>query len=574
MTASGLRSHWMVIAAAWLGLASLHGAGAQMPWTTYEAESMRTTGTVLGPDYAPYHVETESSGERCVRLGSGEAVEFTAAATANALVVRYCLPDAPDGGGLAAQLVLQVNGRVVRTLTVTSRYSHLYGDYPFTNNPRAGKPRNFYDEARVRGVTIPKGGVVRIAKSAGGAAWCIIDLVDLESVPAPRPAPVHALSIAGFGTRGRGDRDATDALRACIAAAQRSGRPVWIPAGRYRLTGNIVVPSSVTLQGAGMWYTTFVGDPKLYAQADRRVRFILSGRHIRLADFAIVGRLDYRNDQEPNDGILCAGCSDSVIARVWIEHTKTGIWVYNGDRLRIVGCRIRDTIADGVNLCVGTTRTVVENCTTRGTGDDCFAIWPAPADQGFAEAHRPGENVIRRCTGQLPFLANGGALYGGVDNQIEDCTFTDITAGCGILISTTFPTADPARGIDNNFSGTTAVRDCELVRCGGFDHDWGWRGAMQICMDRRRISGLEISHVTIRDSLSDGLTVVAPGARKGEGTLGRTRVEYLRVGQVGLGTAARGGLWVGPGASGGMIVHDCRLWKVRIQSGSFQVKAE
>jgi len=27
------------------------GAGADVPWTTYEAEDMKTTGTVLGPKY-------------------------------------------------------------------------------------------------------------------------------------------------------------------------------------------------------------------------------------------------------------------------------------------------------------------------------------------------------------------------------------------------------------------------------------------------------------------------------------------------------------------------------------------
>ena len=59
--------------------------------------------------------------------------------------------------------------------------------------------------------------------------------------------------------------------------------------------------------------------------------------------------------------------------------------------------------------------------------------------------------MIRHCTGQLPFLANGGAIYGGADNRIEDCLFTDISAGCGILISTTFPTSDESRKIDNNF---------------------------------------------------------------------------------------------------------------------------
>ena len=51
--------------------------------------------------------------------------------------------------------------------------------------------------------------------------------------------------------------------------------PVWVPAGDFKLTGEILVPSSVTIQGAGMWHTNFVGDEALYVQAARRVRFTL-----------------------------------------------------------------------------------------------------------------------------------------------------------------------------------------------------------------------------------------------------------------------------------------------------------
>jgi hypothetical protein len=41
------------------------GIGADIPWMTYRAADMKTTGTVLGPKYAPFLVETESSGQKC-----------------------------------------------------------------------------------------------------------------------------------------------------------------------------------------------------------------------------------------------------------------------------------------------------------------------------------------------------------------------------------------------------------------------------------------------------------------------------------------------------------------------------
>jgi len=324
-----------------------------------------------------------------------------------------------------------------------------------------------------------------------------------------------------------------------------------------------------------MWYTTFVGDEKLYGNADKRVRIKLTGNNIHLADFAIIGRLNYRNDNEPNDGIIGAICSNSAISHVWVEHTKIGAWIYNGAKLVIEGCRFRNLLADGVNFCVGTCESVVENSTARGAGDDCFAMWPAPSDQGFTErVSAPGNNVFRRCTGQLPFLANGGAIYGGRNNRIEDCLFKDISSGCGILISSTFPTADEARKIDNNFSGTTVVRNCELIRCGGYDHDWAWRAAFQICLDRRNISGLEISNVDIRDSISDGLSIVAPGGPKGQGTLSNVHLKNVNIPNWGIGTDSRHGLWIRDDASGSLTISHSKIAGIQNSSSNFTILNE
>jgi len=547
--------------------------GADTPWTTYQAEAMMTNGLVMGPQYTAHHVETEASGQMCVMLADvGGFVEFAAAAEANALVVRYSLPDSKEGAGVESALTLFVNGRQVRELALSSRYSRLYGNYPFTNNPADGKDRNFYDEIRVKDLQISRNDVIRLQKDAPDGFYCIVDLVDLENVPAPLAAPANSLSVLDFGAGGEGKTDDTVSLKNCIAEAKKQGKIVWVPAGDYKVTGDILPPSSVTIQGAGMWHTTFVGDPNLYSKADRRVRFKLSGRQIHLADFAIIGKLNYRNDDETNDGIMGAGCSDSTVSRIWVEHTKVGAWIYCGTNLLIDGCRFRNLLADGVNLCVGTSETVVQNCSARGTGDDCFAMWPAVTDRGFVEqSPRPGNNVFRHCTGQLPFLANGGAIYGGMNNRIEQCLFTDISTGCGILLSSTFPTSDENRKIDNNFSGTTVVRNCELVRCGGDDHDSSWRAALQLCVDRRSISGLLLRQITIRDSISDGLSVVAPGSAKGEGTLSNTRLEQVNISNSGIGAPARHDLWIRADAVGGLTVANSNIVDIKNDSVNFTV---
>ena len=547
--------------------------GADIPWTTYEAEDMKTTGTVLGPRYDPCLVETESSGQKCVKLAdAGQYVEFIVPSPANAMVVRYTLPDSANGGGINSTLSLYQNGKLIKKLPVTSHYSWLYGKYPFTNDPKAGNPRDFYDEVRLQGVAFARGDVIRLQKTDAEAPYCIVDLVDLEKVGPPQAAPANSLSVANFGAGGTGETDDTRALSNCIAEARKTGKIVWVPAGDYKLTGDIIVPSDVTIQGAGMWYTTFVGDAQLYGHADRRVRFKLTGNNIHLADFAINGKLNYRNDSEPNDGIVGARCENSTISRLWVEHTKVGMWFYVCSNVVVDSCRLRDTLADGINFCVDTRHCVVENCTTRNTGDDCFAMWPAASDQSFVQqAPAPGSNVFRHCTGQLPFLANGGAIYGGANNHIEDCLFTDISPGCGILISTTFPTSDASGKIDNNFSGTTAIRNCELIRCGGFDHDWAWRAAFQLCMDRRSISGVDISNVNIKDSFSDGLSVVAPGSKHGQGTLSNVHLENVNIPNYGIGADPRHGLWVRDDACGSMTIINSQIADVQNSSTNFDI---
>src|SRR6266478_6966623 len=75
-------------------------SGATVPWTTYEAENMTNTGTILGPSYAGNNVASESSGRKCVQLNAtGQYVQFTAQSAATAIVVRCSVPDTSDGLG-------------------------------------------------------------------------------------------------------------------------------------------------------------------------------------------------------------------------------------------------------------------------------------------------------------------------------------------------------------------------------------------------------------------------------------------------------------------------------------------
>jgi hypothetical protein len=537
--------------------------GATVPWTTYEAEDMVTTGTILGPQYAPNLVASESSGRKCVQLDAvSDYVQFTALAGANAVVVRYSVPDTADGAGTNYTLSLYTNGVFASKLDMTSKYSWLYGSYPFVNSPVAGSPRNFYDEVRAAGLGIKAGDLVRLQKdSTDAASNYVLDLVELESVAAPLTPPVNSLSIVSYGAVGDGITDCTAALQNCINAAQGQ-KTVWMPAGTYVISGNINLPSNTTVQGAGMWFTKLIGQVALYnTTPSRRINFNGNGSNIHLADFAITGFLNYRNDGEGNDGLGGSYGAGSTIARIWIEHTKAAAWILNSSGLVVEDCRFRNTLADGINLNRGMRNTTVTNCTARGTGDDCFAIWPSSGTQSYP----PELNVITHCTAQMPFLANGGAIYGGNSNRIENCLFRDIPYGCGILISTTFPVGG------NAFSGTTVAQASELDRCGGYDPGWGWRAALQLCLDHKSLSGVRLNNLNITDSISDGLSIIAPGSSlaTGVGTLSNTTMANVSIPNCGIGAPGSHGVWIRNDAIGSMTVSNSTVVDYRNDSTHF-----
>ena len=519
-------------------------AGATVPYTTYEAESGTYTGALLGPSYAQNTVAGESSGRKAVRLsGTGQYDQITATAAANSVVVRYSIPDTADGVGQDATLGLYVNGVFNQELNVTSKYSWQYGAYPFTNTPSSGSPRNFYDEVRVKGLTLKAGDTVRVQRTAADtAATYDIDLMDLENVAAPLTQPANSISVMSspYNAAGNGTADDTAAVQAAVTYASQNHLTVWVPQGTYKITNFITGLHDVTVQGAGLWYTNFVGDPALYnntAAPTRRVGFDGAGSNIHLNDFAITGALDYRGDGEANDGIGGSFGSGSSIFNLWVEHTKVGMWLVNSTGLSISNCRLRDTEADGINLSVGMRANTISNCTARGTGDDGFAVFPATYTK---QAYAPGLNVITHCTTIEPYLANGAAIYGGDGNSVDNGLFEDINYGAGVLISTTFDVGA------NLFAGTTTVRDSTLLRTGGSTT----LAAVEFAADLNPIAGVTLSNLTLTDNAYNGL-----GVKKSK-ALTNVTATGLTIGTTGLAGGTSYGVFVDSVCTGGLAISN------------------
>jgi alpha-1,3-glucanase-like protein len=473
------------------------GRGASVDFVEQEAEKAATNGSIIGPDRAAYALPAEASGRSAVKLTPGQYVEFTLPAAANGITVRYSIPDAPNGGGITAPLDVTVNGRDRRTMTLTSQYSWLYNQYPFSNDPNAGllhpdwwitecacvpaftdpaptitaplRPMHFYDEQRLLlGRTYKAGDRVRLTVPAGStAAWTVIDLLDSELVGAPHVRWISS-NVLLFGADPTGQRDSADAFDTAIAFAKRFRLTVYIPPGTYQVNRHIVV-DDVRVEGAGSWYSIIKGkevaldtqapDGSVHTGVGFYGRYVDDGgsRDVHLSGFAIEGDVRERIDTDQVNGIGGA-MSDSTIDDLYIHHTKVGVW-FDGpmDNVKVTNTIIVDQIADALNFHRGVTNSSASNNFIRNTGDDALAMW----SDGIADAN----NTFDHNTVQTPTLANGIAIYGGTDNTVSNNLIADpIREGSGIQVGSRFGATA--------FAGALNITNNTVVRAGTYELNW------------------------------------------------------------------------------------------------------
>jgi len=473
------------------------GRGATVDFSEQEAEKAATNGAVIGPDRSAYTLAAEASGRSAVKLTPGQYIEFTLPRTANAITVRYSIPDAPTGGGITAPLAVTVNGGHSKTATLTSQYAWLYNQYPFSNDPNAGllhpdwwitecscvpsattppptittpfRPNHFYDEQRLTlDRTYHAGDKVRLTVPAGSpAAWTVIDLLDSQLLAAPH-IDLTAANVLLFGADPTGRRDSADAIDRAIAFARQHRLKVYLPPGTYQVNRHIIV-DDVTIEGAGSWYTIVKGHqvtlstPAADGSVHTGVGFYGKDAsaggsdNVHLSGFAIEGDVRERIDTDQVNGIGGA-LSNSTIDGLYIHHTKVGMW-FDGPmtNLRITGNVIADQIADGVNFHTGVTNSVVSNNFIRNTGDDGLAMW--------SEKIEDSGDVFDHNTVQTPVLANGIALYGGTDNTVSNNLVADpIREGSGIQIGSRFGA--------EAFTGHVWITDNTTARAGTYELNW------------------------------------------------------------------------------------------------------
>ncbi|MBJ6361368.1 S-layer homology domain-containing protein [Paenibacillus sp. GCM10012307] len=467
--------------------------GATVPYITYEAEHGKTNGELIGPSRKYREIASEASGRQAVKLAQvGQYVEFELAKPANSLVLRYVIPDSEDGSGRNETLALYVNGVFKRNLSLSSKHAWAYGSYPWSKDPKQGNAHRFFAETHALIGDIKAGSKIRLQKNSDNKAdYYVIDLADLEQVDGPLAKPEGFLSVTDFGAVANDGQDDTEAFDRAVAAAKEQGKGVWFPRGEFVLNQDNIILDNITIRGAGMWYTKLIG-----------AKFIGKGANIGVYDLLIDGDLNVRDDEALTHAFYGGFGPGSVIQNVWVEHSKTGLWlsrVRGGeemtDGLHMVGLRLRNLMADGINFSVGTKNSLMEQSVVRYPGDDGIAIWSA---EGVASVN----NTARFNTVALPWLADNFVIFGGIGNKLQDNIGTDtITNGAGIAVSTRFNPVE--------FGGTTIVERNTLQRTGSADMAYSINlGAIWIFAGEKSINSPVILRDNVAlDSTYAGLTI-------------------------------------------------------------------
>jgi hypothetical protein len=504
-----------------------NGRGATLDFVEYEAENMLTNGSQLGPSATFGQSAAEASGRRAVRLANtGQYVQFVNTTSSNSIVVRYSIPD--GGANYWTTLSVFVDGNLRTRLSTTSRYSWTYGgdndfNQPWQNDPGIGNPHHFYDETRALVGDIPVGSTVTLRKENGdNAGYYDIDLVDMEQVPAALGQPGGYLSLsADCGAVPNDNGDDSNAIQGCVDRARGEGRGVYIPQGVFNSYGRVISVASVTIRGAGMWYSTVLG---------YNAHFDCWGNNCQYYDFAISGDSTQRIDTASDSAFGGNGSSGVVLDHIWIEHTKVGYWTgpdTNG--LTIRNSRIRDLFADGVNLYGGTSNCVIQNNHARNTGDDSFAAWSENAGHGPDRNNLISKNYV-----QLPWKANCFALYGGDANRIEDNVCADVVQYPGVLLATQFNS--------HAFTGSTRIARNTLIRAGAWAYNQE-QGAFKIHADQGPIQNVDVSDLELVNPTYYGIHVQ-----------GANRISGVTFSNVSVSSPGKGAFFLNWGANGNLAV--------------------
>jgi len=481
--------------------------GATTPFTSIEAEDGQLAGgatvhALTGPlpSYKRSSPENEASGRAYVELsGTGQSVTWknTTTQSFTAINIRFSIPDAPQGGGTTNTLNLYVDGKMRQSVPLNSAQCWLYHNNG-TKDPSAGSPYKFFDETHlfITGAPVAPGSSLTLQQDATNtAAFYWIDVIDLETPPAPLPQPADSLSITDFGAVANDkNTDCTASIQHCFDAARDQGKTAWIPPGTFYLgTSKGLDAKKITIQGAGMWYSTIYRNMPLPSKQGG-MSDMIDPVSCTIKNLAFDQNAPARDGPYGDGGGINIKGSDWLVDSVWVQHTSSGVWG-DGFRGTVQNCRMLSTWGDGINLNNGNSGNDGENLTARnnfvrGTGDDCLAI------NSDVTSHLMQHITFINNTSVAPWEANNLGIYGGNDILVKDNLLSDASTECGLSVGVFGNGGSPLE------SGTVVGN--VIIRAGDHNH-----GALGIGTDNEihSIANVYVGNNTIKDPITRGIAL-------------------------------------------------------------------
>ena len=470
--------------------------GAKMPYTTHEAENATVeNGATIQQSTDMESTAVEATNQTFVELPKKDAaVTFNVTEPANALNVRYTIPD-----GASGQLDVQVNGSSVGNLDLSSHsaWQYLKGDHEYDQAIDGSSARFRFDETRLllKDIQLKSGDKISLVKKKDDNVPYGIDFIELEQAPAPVAQSENSISIVDKGASANDDSDDTAALLAAVEEAKASGKSVYIPEGRFNFDKQVNIEAdNLKISGAGVWHT------QLHFTSDKRygggIVFGHNSNGIELSNLYMDSNLTSRyNEDAQYKAISGTLGKDSKIHDIWVQHFEVGMWIGDYDQtgnmkytdgLVVANARIRNNLADGINFAQGTKNSTVKNSNIRGNGDDGLAIWSSISDGTNAAAEE--NNKFLNNTIESGWRAAGIGIFGGKGHEISGNLIKDVFAGAGIRVNTVFA----GHNFDLNDSGIK-IHDNTILRSGTTNDLYNLhRGAIDFQQVRGTIKNVDI----------------------------------------------------------------------------------
>ena len=505
---------------------STDGYGAKMPYTTHEAENASVeNGATIQQSTDMESTAVEATNQTYVELPKkGAAVTFNVTEPANALNIRYTIPD-----GASGQLDVQVNGSSVGNLDLSSHsaWQYLKGDHEYDQAIDGSSARFRFDETRLllKDIQLKSGDKISLVKKKDDNVPYGIDFIELEQAPAPVAQSENSISIVDKGASANDDSDDTAALLAAVEEAKASGKSVYIPEGRFNFDKQVNIEAdNLKISGAGVWHT------QLHFTSDKRygggIVFGHNSNGIELSNLYMDSNLTSRyNEDAQYKAISGTLGKDSKIHDIWVQHFEVGMWIGDYDQtgnmkytdgLVVENARIRNNLADGINFAQGTKNSTVKNSNIRGNGDDGLAIWSSISDGTNAAAEE--NNKFLNNTIESGWRAAGIGIFGGKGHEISGNLIKDVFAGAGIRVNTVFA----GHNFDLNDSGIK-IHDNTILRSGTTNDLYNLhRGAIDFQQVRGTIKNVDVYNNKLLNTLAD--SVITKNFEMGDNGNGEIRL--------------------------------------------------